>query len=100
MFQVFPAREAVLSATGLLLFCLDSARQMERPQRATWRGARVGLWAGLLILLNPALIVVMALWLAYVAWPNRATVHHLARFGSGFVVAAVVVCAPRTVRNS
>ena len=72
---------------------------MERPRRAAWRGARVGLWAGLLIMLNPALIMVMAPWLAYVAWRDRATIRHLVRFGSGFVVAAVVVCAPWTVRN-
>ncbi len=99
VFQVFPAREAVISATALLLFSLDSARQLERPGRDLWRGARLGLWAGLLIMLNPALIVVMAPWLAYVAWRARTGWKRIVRLSVGFGLTAILVCTPWTVRN-
>jgi hypothetical protein len=99
VFEVFPAREALLSATGLLLFCLDSAAQLERPGRELWRGARLGAWAGLLILLNPALIVVVGPWLAYIAWRAGTSWNRAFRLGSSLALTAVLVCTPWTVRN-
>ena len=98
-FQVFPAREAVLSATALILFSLDSALQLEQTDRTVWRGARTGLWAGLVIMLNPALIVVMGPWLVYLAWRGRVAIDRLVRFGSAFALTALLVCLPWTVRN-
>jgi hypothetical protein len=99
VFEVMPAREAMLSATALLLFALDAAAQLERPGREWRRGARLGVWAGLLILLNPALAVVMAPWLVYMGWRTGTTWPRALRLGAGFALAAVLVCTPWTVRN-
>ena len=84
-----PMWENMYSAAALLAFCLAF-----RHLNGIAGGIRCGLAAGLLILLNPALVVVIACWLGFV----------LCRRGSFLPIAATVLTAllailPWEIRN-
>jgi hypothetical protein len=85
--HMLPQWEAIYAAVGAQLFCLASARLV---------GSRMGAWAaggmcGALLLLNPMLITVAAVWFFYLRPPARGWF--------AFAAAACLVCVPWTVRN-
>lgn len=78
--------DTIYAAAGSQLFCLASARLF----RAN-RGAAAGLICGVLLLLNPAMLLVAIAWLAYLRPPRRAV--------AAFAAATALVCVPWSVRN-
>jgi hypothetical protein len=96
---VFPQWEVIWSATGAMLFCLATARLL-RSQRPYWiKGAAGGALCGLLLLLNPAQLMLCGAWMAYLWFRERIPLRQWTILAVSFVLAAAVVLAPWTIRN-
>jgi hypothetical protein len=94
VFFLFPQYEIMFVATGLMLFCLVTARLLQWGRVAATAS---GIGIGLLALLNPASIVVAAVWLVYLLWRRRPA--RPVRFLALAALAAAVTLAPWTYRN-
>jgi hypothetical protein len=97
--QFTPQWEALYVADGLMAFCLVSARIFRSSAPGPVKGLGAGVFAGLLILLNPMTIVVCVPWLLYLLVRKRAGWKHAASVLTVFFVAVVLVCLPWTLRN-
>lgn len=90
-----PAWEGIYCASGLILFCLYSDRQVRHD--GTIGLVVMGIAVGLLMLLNPVSILLIAPWLLFLlrkaVWRARARVCLLAAAG------ALIALMPWTVRN-
>ncbi|HJZ99503.1 MAG TPA: hypothetical protein VKE70_23495, partial [Candidatus Solibacter sp.] len=93
LFPFLPQFELMYDAVGLMLFCLAAARYARPP--STRRALAIGAFAGVLALLNPANLTVAALWIAYLAWRERASIRPLV----WMLAAAILVVSPWTIRN-
>jgi len=91
----FPHSESIFCPIGLMLFCLATDRRLARG--GAGGAVFTGLFAGLLVLLNPACIIVCVLWLAYLMWRNR--VAYTRRSAALIAVAFLATLAPWTWRN-
>ncbi len=95
VFYFFPHSESIFCPIGLMLFCLATDRRLARGGAG---GALfTGLFAGLLVLLNPACVIVCVLWLAYLMWRNR--VAYARRSAALIALAFLATLAPWTWRN-
>jgi hypothetical protein len=96
---VFPQWEAIWSATGSMLFCLATARIL-RSSRPFWvKGAASGALCGVLLLLNPAMLIVSGVWIAFLWFGDRPPLSKWLVFSLSFLVVAALVCLPWTIRN-
>ncbi|MDR3699196.1 MAG: hypothetical protein P4L56_06140 [Candidatus Sulfopaludibacter sp.] len=96
---VFPQWEVIWSATGAMLFCLATAR-LVRSRRPYWiQGAAGGALCGLLLLLNPAQLMLCGAWMAYLWFRDRIPLRQWTILAVSFLVAAALVLAPWTIRN-
>jgi hypothetical protein len=94
--RVLPQWEAIYSAVAIMLFCLV----LGRMPLSGWRtGAVMGAFCGLLLLLNPAAITVCGLATVFFLFSRRVRPRTGVAFIGSFVIAAVFVCLPWTVRN-
>ena len=91
--------EAIWSAAGSMLFCLATARIL-RSGRPFWiKGAASGLLCGVLLLLNPALLIVSGAWMASYWFGERPPLGGWVVGSLTFLAAAALVCLPWTLRN-
>jgi len=97
--RVFPQWEAIYAATGVMLFCLATVRICRSGRRPVLQGAAAGALCGLLLLLNPALLIVCAAWMAYLLFARRPVLRARAVLILSFAAAAGLVCLPWTIRN-
>ncbi len=96
---VFPQWEVIWSATASMLFCLATARLL-RSQHPYWiRGAVCGALCGLLLLLNPAQLMLCGAWMAYLWFRDRISLRQGTILALSFLAAAAVILTPWTIRN-
>ncbi|MBZ5727809.1 MAG: hypothetical protein LAP87_22795 [Acidobacteriia bacterium] len=96
---VLPQWESIWSATGSMLFCLATARIL-RSRRPFWiKGAASGALCGVLLLLNPALVIVSGAWMAAFWFCERPPLTGWLVCALTFLAAAALVCLPWTLRN-
>jgi hypothetical protein len=97
--QPFPQWEAIWSAVGSMLFCLLAASIL-RSGRPFWiKGAALGAAFGVLLLLNPALLIVAGVWMAFFLFCERPPLRGLVVCSLTFLLVAALVCLPWTLRN-
>jgi hypothetical protein len=88
-FRLMPQWDAAFTSCCLLLFLLNASA-------ATWlASAFSGAAAGLLLLVNPATVLITGPWMAFLCWRRKVS---LARVG-GFGAAAFLVALPWMLRN-
>ena len=95
LYYVLPQFDMIYFSAGAMLFCLAAHRLSRGAER--WRGLAIGIFAGLLALLNPASVCVTAPWLAYLAWRRRIRLHSI--FALAIVLGGILTLAPWTWRN-
>ncbi len=96
---VLPQWEAIWSAVGSMLFCLATVRIL-RSGRPFWiKGAASGALCGVLLLLNPALLIVSGAWMASFWFCERPPLTGWVVCSLTFLAAAALVCLPWTLRN-
>jgi len=94
-----PQWEAIWSAVGSMLFCLLAANIL-RSGRPFWiKGAALGAACGVLLLLNPALLTVCGVWMAFFGFRERPPLRGWVVCSLTFLMAAALVCLPWTIRN-
>jgi hypothetical protein len=91
----FPHSESIFCPIGVMLFCLATDRRL--PRGGAGGALFTGLFAGLLVLLNPACVILCALWLIYLWWTHR--VAFVRRSAVLIALAFVMTLAPWTWRN-
>ena len=88
-FRLMPEWDAMFTACGLLLFFLCA-------NPATWRAsAFTGATAGLLLLTNPATILITVPWMVYLCWRRNVSFVRIA----GFAAAVFLTALPWMLRN-
>ena len=96
---ILPQWEAIWSAVGSMLFCLLAASIL-RSGRPFWiKGAALGAAFGVLLLLNPALLIVGGVWMAFFLVCERPPLRELVVCSLTCLMAAALVCLPWTLRN-
>jgi len=95
LFFLFPQFELLYVSAGTVLFCIATHRL--GVAGGAWRGAAAGLFAGVMILLNPASVCITAPWIAYLLWRRR--IAFPARFAMCAALAALAALTPWTWRN-
>jgi hypothetical protein len=94
-----PQWDVSFTVTGLLLFCILTARTIARDGGGWRYAAAAGLLGGVLVLLNPATVLVFTPWVVFLVLFRRAT-HREAISYMFLLVLGVAVCnAPWAVRN-
>src|SRR5208283_1608818 len=94
-----PQWEAIWSAVGSMLFCLLAANILQ-SRRPFWiKGAALGAACGVLLLLNPALLIVIGVWMAFFCFCQRPPLRGWVVCSLTFLMAAALVCLPWTLRN-
>jgi hypothetical protein len=95
-FEAILAREAIYVAIGLMTFCVLAQNVVQSRLNNVLQGAILGLFTGVLIMLNPVSLLFCTPWTAYLLVTRR-----LAKvgFGIAFVVSLVLACLPWTIRN-
>jgi hypothetical protein len=96
---VLPQWEAIWSASGSMLFCLATARILRSGWPFWIRGAASGALCGVLLLLNPALLIVSGVWMAFFWFSERPPLGGWVVCSLTFLAAAALVCLPWTLRN-
>jgi len=87
--RLMPQWDATFTACGILLFLLHASP-------ATWRTTVTGgMGAGLLLLTNPASILITGSWMAYLCLQRRSSLFRIAGFGAAVFLTAL----PWMVRN-
>jgi hypothetical protein len=82
-----------------MLFCLLAASIL-RSGRPFWiKDAALGAAFGVLLLLNPALLIVGGVWMAFFLVCERPPLRELVVCSLTFLMAAALVCLPWTLRN-
>ena len=88
-FRLMPQWDALFTACGILLFLLNT-------NPATWRAtASSGLAAGVLLLTNPATILITGPWMGYLYLRGKISLSRVAGFGAAVFLTAV----PWMIRN-
>lgn len=88
-FRLMPQWDAAFTACALLLFFLNAST-------ASWRAsAASGAASGLLLLTNPATVLITAPWAIWLCVRARVPLRHLA----GFTIAGFLVVLPWMMRN-
>jgi hypothetical protein len=95
LYFFLPEFENMYDAVGLMYFCLASTAVARSPGR--WGAIGLGALIGILALLNPANLIIAALWLAYLAW--RQSADRLWRWAAWVALGAVLFVSPWTIRN-
>ena len=97
--RLMPSWDASYTVAGLVFFCLFTATSIERTANLSGFGALAGLIAGLLILLNPASVIVSAAWIAYLLIRRRTPLAKAARYCCGLAASLFLIISPWIVRN-
>jgi hypothetical protein len=97
--RVMPDWDATFTATGLMGFCLASAWLFRRNASPSRSGAIHGMLAGVLLLLNPASILVSAPWTLFLLLRRKLPLKRIPAFSTAFVVGLGLVSMPWMVRN-
>ena len=88
-FRLMPEWDAAFTACGLVLFLL-------KANPVTWRAiAFSGAAAGLLLLTNPATILITCPWMVYLCWRRRVSLARIAGFGA----TVFLIAMPWMLRN-
>jgi hypothetical protein len=95
VFFFLPQFNTIYDAVGVMLFCLASTAFGRAPGR--WRALGLGIFLGMLALLNPSDVTVCGLWLLYLAWRQPAA--QIWRWTGWAAASALLVVTPWTVRN-
>jgi hypothetical protein len=88
---VSPQWEAIYAAVALQCFCLATARLARSKLSPVAQGLASGALCGVVLLLNPVLLLVAVVWLLYLRCG--------ARWVMAFTAGAVLVVLPWTIRN-
>lgn len=99
VFAVLAVWDAMYSAVGLILFCLITSRLTMDTEHDLRSGVLAGLLGALLLLTNPATLVVLLCWVVFLAATRLRDRQRVARFCAGFVVILAVGCLPWMIRN-
>jgi hypothetical protein len=97
--QPFPQWEAIWSAVGSMLFCLLAVTMMRSGLPFRTKGAALGAVCGVLLLLNPALLIVCGMWMGFLCFCERPPLRGWVVCSLTFLLAAALVCLPWTLRN-
>lgn len=96
MMPCFPGWDTSYTATGVLLFCLLTGGINVGGWRAFRKASWAGVVAGLLFLLNPSVLLVLAPWMAYTVWcaqeSRASTVRALTIALGGLAVSVCLWC--------
>ena len=96
---MLPQWEAIWSAAGSMLFCLSAATILRSGGPFWIKGAALGAGCGVLLLLNPALLIVRGVWMAFFWLCERPPLRGSVVCSLTFLMAAALVCLPWTLRN-
>jgi len=99
VFVVFPAWDAMYTATGLILFCLLTANLTMHAEHDIRSGVLAGIGGALLLLINPATLTVLLCWMVFLAITKLKETPRIVRTCTAFTVALVLGCTPWTIRN-
>ena len=91
-----PQWDTTFTIAGLLLFCWITARTPGRFDRST---VAAGVLAGLLSLLNPVTIVVLAAWIGFLLLSRRVPRFTAARYAAALGLIVILCNAPWLARN-
>ena len=94
IFTPDPVWENLYSAAAVLGFCV-----LARKPAGTADGVRCGAAAGLLLLLNPSLAVIIGCWLGYRFWEEWPGLRAVCRFSAVFCLVCGAVLLPWEIRN-
>jgi len=97
--RLMPSWDTGFTVAGLVFFCLFTATSIEKKANLSGFGALAGVIAGLLILLNPASMIVPAAWIAYLLTRRRTPLTRAVRYCSVLVATLFVVVCPWVLRN-
>ena len=96
---MFPQWEVIWAATGAMAFCLATSWIL-RCDRPLWmKGAASGGLCGLILLLNPAQLIVCGAWMVYLVLSRRVALRDAVLLALTFAVGTALVLAPWTIRN-
>ncbi|MEK7404722.1 MAG: hypothetical protein AAB225_06405 [Acidobacteriota bacterium] len=97
-FRFMATWEAFWTANGLMLFCLGS-HWLRRRTNSLRIAAVLGVFAGLLVLLNPATVLVSLPWIVFLIWRPGIPVRSRLAFLAGSLALAALTCLPWALRN-
>jgi hypothetical protein len=97
VFLLLAGWEAMASALGLMLFCICSHRAFRSNRCPAAKGAAIGLFSGLILLLNPACLAPMVLWMIFV-WRQTRPLLSARHFVAGAALACAFTCIPWITR--
>ncbi len=99
IYRIEPQSEAMVYATGVMLWCWGAARQMRKTGPGISDAGMAGAAAGMLLLLNPASLLILVPWVVFLPWwrgvPYRGGIRYVLLCFSF----ALLVCAPWCLRN-
>ena len=96
---LMPQWDTSFTVAGLVSFCLFSAQSMARQRRGNWSAVAVGLFVGMLSLLNPATVLIFAPWVAYLFLLRRAPLPYALRYAATFALVVALCNVPWIIRN-
>ena len=98
--RLMPSWDASYTVFGLIFFCLLSASWIERKKNINRFGAAAtGAMAGLLILLNPASVMVTLPWVAYLLVRRKAAIKTAAGYCCVLFATMFLIVSAWAVRN-
>jgi hypothetical protein len=95
--RLMPQWDLSLTIAGLISFCLLSRTAVMR--RGAWRTVAAGVLGGVVLLANPAMSLVIALWLVYLFVFYHPGWRQALRQSAAMSLVALVCLAPWLVRN-
>jgi hypothetical protein len=97
--RLMPQWDVSFTITGSVLFCLLAARTIRPGARSAWWAVAAGAIGGLVSLMNPATVLVLLPWAAFLLLWRRAPLGYAIRYG-GILLLAIAACnAPWALRN-
>jgi hypothetical protein len=97
--RLLPQWDVSYTVLGLVLFFLLSAATIERTNGAWLWAGFAWLTAGLLVLANPATLLIWAPWVLFLIWSRRVPFEHAVRYGAVLVVVVALCNLPWAIRN-
>jgi hypothetical protein len=97
--QLMPAWDTNYTLAGLILFCLLSARSIEKTGGAIQFGALAGVGGGFLILLNPSSAMVFLPWIVYLLVSLKVSLIQAVKYSGVLLASLVLVVSPWVLRN-
>lgn len=99
LYRVTPQSETMYFALALMAFCVHSDALLKRASGNSWRAIATGVYAGLLLLLNPASVCVAVPWIVFLSAKRTASFVPRARLLLLFALTAFITCLPWILRN-